>query len=162
MPKGNPISITKTCCACGESFAPVNNNQKYCKRLCRRTVYRVDGSESTVRQYQLISGNWYKYFNRLCSRSFKRENLTPEMLEELLNKQDGKCALTGVELTCILEKGVVSKTNASIDRIDPKGAYSLDNIQLVCAVMNKFRIDTPLEEFIEWCRKVAENAVYKN
>jgi hypothetical protein len=120
----------------------------------------VYGAESTERQYELISGNWDKYFNRLCSRSFNREGLTTQILKDLLNAQKGKCALTGVELTCTLQKGNISKTNASIDRIDPKGPYTKENIQLVCAVINKFRIDTPLEEFIDWCRKVANHAVY--
>lgn len=27
--------------------------------------------------------------------------------------------------------------------------------------LNKFRIDTPLDEFIDWCRKVADHAVQK-
>ena len=70
-----------------------------------------------------------------------------------------KCALTGVELTCKLEKGVKCKTNASIDRIDPKGPYIKSNVHLVCAAVNKFRIDLPLDEFIDWCRKVANHAV---
>lgn len=28
--------------------------------------------------------------------------------------------------------------------------------QLVCVVLNKWRYDTPVDEFISWCRKVAE------
>lgn len=64
-------------------------------------------------------------------------------------------------MTCKLEKGVICRTNASIDRIKPKGEYTLDNIQLVCVALNKLRLDTPLDEFIEWCRKVADYAVRK-
>jgi hypothetical protein len=79
----------------------------------------------------------------------------------LLETQNGKCALSGVELTCTLQKGVRSKTNASIDRIDPKGPYVIENVQLVCSVINKFRIDTPVDEFVEWCRKVADHALRK-
>jgi hypothetical protein len=83
------------------------------------------------------------------------------MMIKLLAAQDGKCALSGVELTCILQKGVITKTNASIDRIDPKGVYTQDNVQLVCAILNKFRIDTPIDEFVDWCKKVANHAIYK-
>lgn len=83
------------------------------------------------------------------------------MLEQIRVQQGGKCALSGVELTCILQKGVVSKTNASIDRIDPKGEYVLGNIQLVCSVINKFRIDTPVDEFVDWCKKVSDYALRK-
>ena len=53
------------------------------------------------------------------------------------------------------------RTNASIDRIDPKGDYSVENVHLVCAALNKFRIDTSLQEFVDWCTKVANYAVCK-
>ena len=79
----------------------------------------------------------------------------------ILEKQNYKCALTGVDLTCLLIKGTITKTNASIDRIDPKGLYTEDNVQLVCAAINKLRIDMEVSEFIEWCEKVANHAVHK-
>lgn len=157
MSKGKPECIMRTCPTCGMGFKILNNYHRYCSRACRRPTR----SDTTEWQYSRVSGNWVRYFNRLCTRSFKREGLTPDMLLRLLGVQGGKCALSGVVLTCTLQKGVVSKTNASIDRIDPKGAYTLDNVQLVCAVLNKFRIDTPLDEFIGWCRKVTEHAVHK-
>jgi len=161
MPKGKPENTTKKCCVCGTNFVPVNNHQKYCSKKCSRFVYKTQGGGTTEGQYEKISGNWNRYFVRLCARSFNRGGLSPSTLIKILEKQNGKCALSGVELTCVLQKGIISKTNASIDRIDPKGEYTLENIQLVCAVINKFRIDTPLEEFKEWCRKVAEYAVHK-
>jgi len=80
----------------------------------------------------------------------------------LLAQQGGKCALTGMPLTCILERGVRCQTNASIDRKIAGGSYTEDNVQLVCAAINKFRIDTPLDEFIDWCKKVADYAVQKS
>jgi hypothetical protein len=79
----------------------------------------------------------------------------------LLEEQGYKCALTGVELTCILEKGTVCKTNASIDRIDPKGPYTKDNVQLVCAAINKLRVDMSVDDFINWCKKVSDHALRK-
>lgn len=145
------------CKTCLKEFTPFSPNNCYCCKACKRKHYQKAGNvESTERQYLLISGNWEKYFNRLCSRSFKRDNLNSQDLIELLALQDYKCALSGELLTCILEKGKVSKTNASIDRINPKGLYTIDNIHLVCAVLNKLRIDTPLDEFITWCKKVAK------
>ena len=159
MPKGTPKEVVKECEVCAAGFKPTNNYQRFCSRPCRRKIARTVGAESTDRQYELITGNWNKYFNRLCSRSFNRAGLNAGMLITLLEQQNGKCALSGVELTCTLQKGIRSKTNASIDRINPKGEYTVDNIQLVCSVINKFRIDTPLDEFIDWCRKVAEHAV---
>lgn len=160
MPQGRfNESQTTNCRICNNLFTKTGFHQKYCSTFCKRKGARATGCETTDRQYALISGSWERYFNRLCARSFKREGLTSEILISLLKEQGGKCKLSGVELTCILQKGVVSKTNASIDRIDPKGAYTVNNIQLVCSALNKFRIDTPLDEFIEWCRKVADYAI---
>ena len=152
---------TRVCQTCKVSFPSKSGSHKFCSKACRRTHAQMFGCERTEAQYKLISGNWEKYFARLCTRAFRRDLLTKQDCLTLLEKQRYKCALTGVELTCLLEKGVVHKTNASIDRIDPKGPYTVENVQLVCAVLNKLRIDTPLDEFIEWCRKVADYAVQK-
>lgn len=151
----------KTCRVCGGVFAPRAANQVFCSTPCKRKHYREVGSETTARQYALISGDWVKYFGRLCTRAFRRDLLTKHDCVAILEAQNYRCALTGVELTCRLEKGVICKTNASIDRIDPKGPYTKDNVHLVCAAVNKFRIDLPLDEFVDWCKKVAEHAVRK-
>lgn len=160
MPKGVlKTPQTRACSVCGSVFAKTGFSQKYCSKACKREQYKVDGPETTERQYALISGNWEKYFSRLCQRSFRRELLSKHDCVMLLEQQKGRCALTGIELTCRLEKGVVCKTNASIDRIDPKGPYTKENVQLVCAAINKLRIDMSIDEFIGWCRKVANHAV---
>ena len=162
MPKGYPKnSAVVSCVVCGVAFSQSNHSHKYCCVACKRKQYRTVGAETTERQYELINGNWEKYFRRLCSRSFNRANLSVQILMVVKERQNGLCALSGVEMTCFLQKGVVSKTNASIDRIDPKGPYTVDNIQLVCAVLNKFRVDTPVDEFIDWCRKVVDHALCK-
>jgi len=161
MPRGKPSNTVKQCVRCSGDFLALNNYQKYCCVVCKRKAYQTHGPETTERQYALISGNWSKYFNRLCTRSFKRGAITRDDCIALLETQGYKCALTGVELTCKLEKGVVCKTNASLDRKDPKGPYTIANVHLVCAAVNKFRIDTPLDEFIDWCKKVSDYAVQK-
>lgn len=163
MPRGY-ASEPKTvpCIVCGVTFVQAHHSHKYCSIACKRKVYQAKGgSESTERQYVLISGNWEKYFGRLCTRAFRRDSLGKHDCIALLEAQEYRCALTGVELTCVLEKGTVCKTNASIDRINPKGPYIKDNVQLVCAAINKLRIDMSVDEFIDWCNKVSEYAVRK-
>lgn len=74
-----------------------------------------------------------------------------------LASQKYKCAITGVDLTCNLERGKKYMTNASIDRINAGGLYVEENIQIVCRAVNQWRCDIPLPEFVEWCRKVVEH-----
>lgn len=162
MPYVNKPRKTVSCPVCGAGFTQRSSNHTYCSKECKRTTARsVGGAETTERQYALISGNWEKYFGRLCTRSFRRDLLSKQDCIALLERQNYKCALTGVELTCILDKGTVCKTNASIDRIDPKGPYTKNNVQLVCAAINKLRIDMSVDDFINWCKKVSEYALCK-
>ena len=87
----------------------------------------------------------------------KRDKLSRDDLLKILETQNYKCALSGIDLTCSLSIGHKFWTNASVDRIIPGGPYTKDNIQLVCRAVNSWRADTPLEDFIEVCRKIAEN-----
>ena len=151
----------KPCAACATPFEPRSGTHRYCCVSCKRKVYQTAGPETTERQYALISGNWEKYFGRLCTHSLRRSLLTKRDCMDILEAQNYRCALTGVELTCRLEKGVICKTNASIDRIDPKGPYIKGNVQIVCVAVNKLRVDMSIDEFIDWCRKVVDHAVRK-
>ena len=50
-----------------------------------------------------------------------------------------------------------TRSNASIDRIDAGGEYKVENIQLVCSVVNSFRRDMSVEEYVDWCKKVVKH-----
>lgn len=113
----------------------------------------------TDEQYASISGNWSRYLHRLTrgSRGHKG-TLTRQDLLVVLARQGGLCALTGVPMTCQLEKGVRLLTNASVDRINAGGPYDLDNIRLVCNAVNRWRSDIPDRDYIAWCRHVVAHA----
>lgn len=153
---GPDVFKNKQCVVCNTEFKPKSGVSKFCSLSCKGKWQYISGRVSTESQYKTISGNWKRYFQRLCCRSNKRENLTWEDCIELLGKQDYKCALSGVLLTCQLEAGNICRTNASLDRIHPGGEYTKENVQLVCRALNSWRGDIPLEEFIDWCKKVAD------
>ncbi len=73
-----------------------------------------------------------------------------------LESQNYRCALSGIPLTCNLEKGVRFPFNASVDRIEAGGPYVKENIQLVCKSLNSFRVDTSVTDFIAICTAVAD------
>jgi hypothetical protein len=103
-----------------------------------------------------------KYFCHLRTGAKIREiefDITIEDCWELFVKQNGRCALTGVEL-----KHWVYDTNSSIidgdvslDRIDSTKGYIKDNIQWVHKVINIMKSDLEENDFINWCRKVIDN-----
>lgn len=146
----------KQCAVCDSQFIPRSGIHKFCSAKCKGKWQYITGTGSTASQYEVISGNWGRYVSRLLYYGGrKRDLLTRDILLRQLQKQDFKCALSGVPLTCNLNKGVSCSTNASVDRIVAGGPYTEDNIQIVCKALNHWRAATPVAEFVEWCRKVA-------
>jgi len=141
------------CVVCSKEFK--TNHPKY---LCCSAQCGVTHKTNT--RYKRESGNWSLYFRHLLSKK-KSSNLLTEDLIRLLARQKGKCALSGTKLTCEKVKGKYVKTNASIDRIIAGGEYNIENVQLVCRALNSFRHDLTVKEFIQWCKKVAKNGIYK-
>lgn len=145
----------KRCVVCGIEFIPKSGVNKFCSESCRGRWKYINGNASTEQQYQKISGSWERYFSRLQSKKDRRDQISVSELLILYRQQQGRCALSGVEMTCLLEKGKRIWTNASIDRIEAGGLYTLSNIQLVCTAVNLFRCDIPISQFVEWCRLVS-------
>lgn len=148
----------KKCAVCNTVFKPTSGAHKFCSAQCKGKWQYITGVASTDNQYRKISGNWERYLARLLYYGGrKRDKLTREDLMRQLVKQNYLCALTGVPLTCELEIGVMSQTNASVDRILAGGAYTPDNIQLVCRAVNMWRCNTPVQDFVAWCRAVVDH-----
>jgi len=148
----------KKCVVCSSTFTPRSGAHKFCSESCKGKHKYLTGEVTTESQYKRISGNWSRYVSRLLYYGGrKRNNLTQEILLKKLEEQDYKCALSGLPLTCILEKGIQTKTNASVDRIIAGGPYTEDNIQLVCVALNHWRADTDIDEFVEFCRAVVRH-----
>ena len=150
----------KPCVVCGEEFKPRTGIAKFCSEQCKGKWQYISGRLTTESQYKTISGSWSRYFDRLLARNY-RGDITRNDLLKLLARQGGRCALTGELMTCQLIKGQRTWTNASMDRIQPGGPYSKSNVQLVCVAVNLFRVNIPVDEFILWCRKVADYAQQK-
>jgi hypothetical protein len=82
-------------------------------------------------------------------------------LIEMFLKQDGKCALSGLELN-LREKGAAARgqralLQPSVDRIDSAGNYTLDNIQIVALAINLMKGDLGADNFVRLCRSVVRS-----
>ena len=81
-------------------------------------------------------------------------DITLDVMWSKLEKQNHKCALSGVQI----EFGKMTSkipTTASLDRIDSNRGYTVDNIQWVHKWINKMKMHLDESQFIEWCCKVA-------
>ena len=146
----------KSCPVCSTSFTPHSGAHKFCCEECKGKWQYISGRVTTETQYTKISGNWKRYLSRLLySGGKKRADLSVDDLIDILEAQNFRCALSGVELTCKLSRGTKAPTNASVDRIIAGGPYTSDNVQLVCRSLNSFRADLTVDQFVWWCEPVA-------
>lgn len=76
-----------------------------------------------------------------------------DFVAEMMDKQGGKCALTGWEIFLSNKRG---QNTASIDRIDSDGDYTKDNVQLVHKLVNRCKLNNSEHDFYVICRAVTE------
>lgn len=144
--KGHWIKQTfeKICPYCNSAFNTTISYKKYCcnEHLQLDRKYRVGDSLERFIQYMLKAGKG-------------REALSVDILVDMYHQQEGRCALSGVEMTYITGQGR-TPTNLSIDRIEAGGPYIKENIRLVCNHVNTMRLDTSDTEFYWWCKRILE------
>lgn len=84
---------------------------------------------------------------------FIKSEVTSGLLKQVWDRQHGRCALTGEQMTHVRGKGQVP-TNASIDRIDSDCGYTKQNIQLVCYAVNMMKRSMGESDLRLWCEKI--------
>lgn len=137
----------------------------------RTTVCKVCSSKRTSSKYSPpfvykgIGGFSKTHYNSLKRNARIRNFVWDVSMTDLWNlwiKQNGKCALTGVDL--VLEAALLNQrvnwsiVTASLDRINSKIGYVIDNIQWVHKIVNKLKNSFSESEFLHWCSLVVNHA----
>lgn len=96
-------------------------------------------------------------------------NITFDDVMKLYNEQQGKCALTNIQMThnCINDrdedsKQIMNPHNISMDRIDSTIGYVLSNVRLVCALVNKIKFDMTDIQLSSICLKIIQTSNLKS
>jgi hypothetical protein len=147
---------------CGNTFRLntyeiFKSNQKSCGCIFKSKAYKLSHPNRTG--YQEISGNfWYELKQNAKVRNIEFD-LKIEDLWELLEFQNMKCKLSGICIGFGLENGMNSRkdTTASLDRIDSKKGYTIDNVQWVHKRINMMKQSLSDDDFIFFCKAVANN-----
>ena len=100
-----------------------------------------------------LSGKHWNSIKRHAKERNLEVNLTIEEAWNKFEKQNKKCALSGVDITLTRNN---KQQTASLDRIDSKKDYSTDNIQWVHKDINMMKRDLNNNDFITYCKKIAE------
>lgn len=98
---------------------------------------------------------WFNsFYKSAISRGYDWD-LTIEQVAALYERQGGRCALTGWQIQWSAQGW---DHTASLDRIRNDSGYTLDNVQLVHKAVNMSRGSLSVDDFIEMCCAVADNA----
>jgi len=152
-----PVSVN-TCEICGKEFEYQSNKvKKTCSDECfnkRRSKYLSDLSR---RDYKNFLKHLPAQIKKRCSKYEKETNLDIEYLLDLYDKQNGKCCMTGIEFQISNGSGVAGRSpwSMSIDKINPNGWYTKDNIRLVCLMFNLCKSSWSDEDVMKFAKSLA-------
>ena len=103
-----------------------------------------------------------KYWGRINRHARLRDIPVEITIEDAWHKfveQDGICALSGLEIT--LYRKIKTQTG-SLDRIDSKKAYTIDNIQWVHKDINKMKSNLPEDRLLFLCEQIVAYCTKKD
>jgi hypothetical protein len=129
--------------------------------ICARPDQLVNGitkhcgcqHKANWRGIELLSQS---FIGRIIRNAQKRKilfNVTNEYLWQLYQKQNGKCALSGLNIP--FGKSTKDSNDASLDRIDSSVGYIEGNIQWVHKDINKMKMELKQNRFIELCKLIS-------
>ncbi len=143
-------------CACGlQKEVSLGNIKSGKSKQCIKCGNKNHLGENNVSWtgYKNIPGRYWGRLTQTNDNTRKLEiSITIEYINDLLEKQNFKCALSGIDIW------LKSNQNwtASLDRIDSSKGYTKDNVQWVHKDINKIKSDFSDIYFIELCSKVTE------
>lgn len=140
-------------CSCGKETI-VSTSLILRKRVKSCGCYRKDFDKIEYGDCKLKKFYWTSILNGAKSRSLEI-TVTPDYIYNLFLLQDGKCALSKIEL--ILPVSQKQNGTASLDRIDNTKGYIEGNLRWVHKKINQIKMDLPDNVFIYLCKIIAAN-----
>jgi hypothetical protein len=99
----------------------------YCNKCnCKRRNESKNKSEKNF-----LSHLWHTVQNR-CKDKDKKTDLSREFLQDLYDSQEGRCWYSNIEMTM----KTFSNWKCSVERLDPSGWYTRDNVKLIVSELN--------------------------
>jgi hypothetical protein len=112
--------------------------------------------------YVELSGTFWNIIVQSSKARGIELNITRKQAYEKFLEQEGRCALTGIELKfedpSIKGRTWLAGKTASLDRIDSSKPYTVDNIQWLHKHVNLMKNSHTQEYYIEICRLVVEHS----
>ena len=131
---------------------------------CKKTLINSGRKKSCgcmIKETEFVSKNIMRmYWMAVKANATNRDmnfEITPEDLEEKINRQNFKCALSGLDINLPYNHDdflIHRNWTASVDRIDSKKYYTNNNTQFVHKDINKMKNNLDEKNFVEYCRAI--------
>ncbi len=125
------------------TFSPAEIAQLQEEQQMQQTAARMI---ATAKQTALQSGQELLSVTKDKGFNFPSDAAAREYAVDLMKKQEGRCALTGLQML-LDEKAGDDQLRYSLDRIDSSQHYEPGNLQVVCKFINKWKGAMANEEF---------------
>ena len=147
----------ENCVHCQHPIAPPRRN--FCSVTCKNLYSNKKAGYKYTHKFR--GKNYQNFLGQLVHKAERvRADLNKEKLVALYESQKGLCAITKQPMTFISGKGKIY-TNISIDRIDSSKGYELDNVQLVCYIVNIMKNNFSIDELRKWCYNILRGSTNK-
>jgi len=130
-------------------------------RSCR--CFQIQST--SLRSWQGTKDISQSHFGNIRYRAKKKNQkftINIEYIQELLEKQNYKCALTDISINCgrstYKQRSTYKEQFASLDRIDSSQGYIPGNVQWIHKDVNKMKQDLSEERFVELCAAVTKKS----
>lgn len=144
-------------CECGNIINVKRSSLVYGKtKSCGCLKESLTGSNHHAwKGFGNIPGGFISKYKNHAKRRGIPFILSLSYLDNLFQKQNGKCALTG-KLLSFENYGYKNYANASLDRIDSSKGYIEGNVQWLDKDVNFMKQSLSQEKFIQLCTEVVE------
>lgn len=142
--------LNKICKECKNLYDKTRREKHKSINNCSiNTSYRAKNLESFLRCSLNSTKQGAKRRNIEFSLSLKE-------IIDLFNSQKGLCAISKIPMTSFIQKGHCN-TNISIDRIDSSKDYTIDNVQLLCYIVNVMKHNNSIKDLLYFCKAILIN-----
>lgn len=125
----------------------------------KRTIQSLRAKDAFINQrtHSVITGFYWSTIKTNAKKRNLEFNITIEYAYQLFLKQNGKCALSGIEIKFRHPYEARNIQTTSLDRIDSSKGYVEGNVQWVHKTVNVMKMNLTQEEFLQWCKIIYLN-----
>lgn len=157
-PGGTRMTIWRCLCHKCKSLTEHNGRALRTTNACKQCQFERRCYGDKVKRYEEMSASVYYRLQYDAKNRGLPFEVTREYIWSLFEKQNRRCALTGVELKFgRFNKDLRQGRTASLDRIDSSVGYLPGNVRWVHKIVNMMKQRLSDEQLLHWAARLVEH-----